>query len=283
MRRAVSIALLLAGSAAFAAPALTPPTGAEARAFTQRFLDFAARTRPELHLRAAGELSVQGDKPGPFLLANLWSECSTDPSICDTAMARWLRAIARPENAPFTVGDLRVALFAGEMLDGDRKLSHVLRPWISPLAQAVVINSPDTITVLSRKEAKRLGLDDDALFRKAMANLRAALPAKIEGKRLDPNAATGPVLAQFSDNYGGARLLLHERWASIAAGGTLFAAAPARDMLIWIVSPSEREAVGFRGLAQLMFAHEPHPISPAVFRWTPAAWVLEDVNQQPIR
>jgi hypothetical protein len=158
----------------------------------------------------------------------------------------------------------------------------VYRPWAGPLVQVLVIDDGDTITSATRDDIAALGLGEAAVWRRALANMRTAFPAAITGPAVDestPNVHIG----HYVDSYGAARLVMHERWNPIAAAGSLLVAAPARDIVLWVTNPSARVLRAFHWLAQQLFAEQPHPISPAVFRWTPSAWELESANTSPIR
>ena len=90
-------------------------------------------------------------------------------------------------------------------------------------------------------------------------------------------------ITRAADNHTAARLLLPELWSKIAAdaGGSLFAAAPARDIIVWTTSTDENDQRALRGQARTAFQSRSYPISPAILRWTGRSWVVEDLNPVP--
>ena len=278
-----------------------PPTGAAASGFTERFLAYVRRTHPEVQVRATGELEVTIEGGAALPLANLTAECAgagTGPaatSQCDNAMARWTRVLldtTHPPAAP-TREAVRAALFPASTVVTERArarrerpdapMPFVGRPWVGPIWIAYVLDSPDAIATMTSAEQDQLALDEHGLHDLALENMRRAFPEDMHG---EPFAGSAPGLRVLrpTDSYGAARLILHERWAPIAreVSGDLLAAGPARDVAIYTGSASPRDVYALRWLAQEMFQHEPHPMSPAVLKWTPEGWTLFDENASPL-
>jgi hypothetical protein len=256
-----------------------PPLGDDARAFTAGFVERANAQDPALGIAAAGDLAVQLPGGPPVDLTNLWGECRDRPTACDESMARWIRVIAQSDTeAPFDPAQLRVAL-----LDGDAagSMGLVTRPWVGPVVQVLLLDLPDTLEMPRRDELAGFGIPEDALWERALANTDAATSHTVAGAPLGPGSLV--TVGSFS-NEGGARLLFPDDWAvyPTMTGRPLYVAAPARDVVVWVDDMSGREGDAFRWLAQAMYAGEPHPISPAIFRWTPHGFALEDANTRPI-
>lgn len=279
------------------APDPAPPTGSAATAFTERFLAYVRRTHPAAQVRASGDLEVTIEGGTALPLANLTAECSGDGAgaQCERAMERWTRVLLDTTHAPApaTRENVRAALFPAAVVLAERAraqrdnpgapMPFVGRSWVGPLWLAYVIDSPDTIATMTSVSQNELGLDEHALHELALDNMRRAFPQDVHG---EPFAETTPGLHVLRppDSYGAARLILHERWAPIAreVSGDLLAAGPARDTALYTGSASERDVHALRWLAQQMFQHEPHPMSPAVLKWTPRGWVLFDENATPV-
>jgi hypothetical protein len=123
----------------------------------------------------------------------------------------------------------------------------------------------------------------DALFERGLANLRAATPQPLM-ERTVQMAKARVQITRAVDNHTAARLLLPELWSKIAAegGGQLFAAAPARDILVWTTSTDENDQRALRGQARTAYQSRSYPISPAILRWTETGWTLEDPNPAPL-
>jgi hypothetical protein len=176
---------------------------------------------------------------------------------------------------------LRVALSSESEL---RKLGPagddaVRRPWIGPIVQVLVEATPDGDHPLARQRIAGSAATADALFERALANLRAESPQSIM-ERTVAVAKTNVQITRFGGDYTAARLLFPELWSKIAAdgGGHLFAAAPTRDILLWTTSLAESDQGALRRQARIAFQSRSYPISTAILRWTGSGWTLEDAN-----
>jgi hypothetical protein len=159
----------------------------------------------------------------------------------------------------------------------------VRRPWTGPIVQVLAEETADGFTPLQQQRIARSPTTTDALFERGLANLRDACPQPILGERTVQMAKARVQITRFADNYTAARLLLPEVWSKVAAdsGGQLYAAAPARDILLWTTSPTREDQLALRAQARIAFQSRSYPISPAILRWTAARWTLEDVNPIP--
>lgn len=170
---------------------------------------------------------------------------------------------------------LRVVLASEAALGAD----VVRRPWAGPIVQVLAEETPDGPVPVA--QTKIAGVTNtDALFERGIANLRAAYPQPIRGDRTVKMAKADVQITRFADSYTVARLLLPEVWSKIAVegGGPLFAAAPARDILVWTTSGEDSDQHALRGQARTAFQSRSFPISPAILRWTGKDWSLVDPN-----
>lgn len=73
------------------------------------------------------------------------------------------------------------------------------------------------------------------------------------------------------DSYEASRLILHHRWAAIAAQvrGDLLVAAPSRDFVYF--TGSREDVAGLRALARAS-DQQGHPLTSTLLRWTPSGW-----------
>jgi len=158
----------------------------------------------------------------------------------------------------------------------------VRRSWVGPIVQVLAEETPDGPVPVPQKKIAG-ATDTDALFDRGIANLRAALTQPIRGDRTVKMAKADVQITRFADSYTVARLLLPEMWSTIAAegGGPLFAAAPARDILVWTTSGDDNDQHALRGQARTAFQSRSFPISPAILRWTGKDWSLVDPNPIP--
>jgi len=189
---------------------------------------------------------------------------------------------AAPPALPLSA--LRVALSSEATLGqlGDAT-DVVRRPWVEPIIQVLGEETPGSIAPLSKRRLVGSKLPADAMFERALTNLRAACPEPIRGDRTVKMAKANVQITRFADNHTAARLLLANLWSDIAAeaGGTLFAAAPARDIVVWTTSADENDQRALRGQARTAFQSRSYPISPAILRWTGNGWTLVDPNPIP--
>jgi len=159
----------------------------------------------------------------------------------------------------------------------------VRRPWVGPIIQVLAEETPDGVVPLPPRRIAGSKRTADALFERGLANLRAAAPQPILGDRTVKMARANVQITRAADNYTAARLLLPELWTKIAAdaGGHLFAAAPARDIVVWTTSTDDDGQRALRGQARTAFQSRSFPISPTILRWTGSGWRVEDAN--PVR
>jgi hypothetical protein len=238
-----------------------------------------------VHATGPLEVAIEGGTQN-MSLSNLTAEClGVSEAECARSMENWARVLVATPNAAAALApeNLRAVLFP---TDHEVTRTTVGRPWVGPLTLAYVIDTPDTIGSLGAAGQAQLGLDDDELYGLALANLRRAFDDDLEVLRGAPFSPATPSLrvVRPPDSYGAARLILHERWAPLAAEvrGDLLAAAPARDIALHVDSAAARDLWSIRWLAQEMYRNEPHPIHPAVFKWTPRGWELFDENMTPV-
>jgi len=176
---------------------------------------------------------------------------------------------------------LRVVLASEAEINklGPAATDLVRRPWVGPIIQVLAEETPDNITHMRRNRIAGSGKTPEALFERGLANLRKAAPQAIQ-ERTVQMAKAQVQITRFADLHTASRLLLPELWSQLAAttGGQLYAAAPARDIVVWTTSIAENDQRALRGQARMAFQARSEPISPAILRWTGGGWALEDPN-----
>jgi hypothetical protein len=196
-----------------------------------------------------------------------------------------LVACARKNVPPaYSPDALRVMLASEAELgkQGAAAADLVRRPWVGPLVQLLADETADNIIPLRRNRIAGSSTTPDALFERGLANLRKVCPQPIQDRTVQM-AKANVQITRFADLHTAARLLLPELWSNVAAasGGHLYAAAPARDIVVWTTSVAERDQAALRGQARTAFQSRSDPISPAILRWTGGGWALEDPNPIP--
>jgi len=158
----------------------------------------------------------------------------------------------------------------------------VRRPWVGPIVQLLAEETPDNLTHMRRNRIAGSGTTPDALFERGLANLRKISSQSIQDRTVQM-AKAAVQITRFADVHTAGRLLLPELWSKVAAtsGGQLYAAAPARDIVVWTTSVAESDQAALRGQARTAYQSRSDPISPAILRWTGSGWSLEDVNPIP--
>ncbi len=114
------------------------------------------------------------------------------------------------------------------------------RPFAGPVWVCFGFDGPHSLRLVSREAADQLALDDEALARRALANLRARFTPELVGD--------GPVWQLVSGGtYDGAWLLDDRLWRALAdrIPGVLLASVPARDVLLLssLAIPGGRDAL----------------------------------------
>jgi hypothetical protein len=134
-----------------------------------------------------------------------------------------------------------------------------------------VLDFPEGTQLVSRGMMAAWGMDEARLYQRALANLDGAageLRVKPVGKL--------PWLSVIDaeDGYAASRVLLHWRWEPLArqAGGSLIMGMPARDVVVFTASTDLEKLQQLRDTVQTVEAHEAHPVSRKLFRWTPGGW-----------
>lgn len=260
-----------------------PATPASAE-LIERFRAQVARLDPSAEVHPTGGFTVEGRRGGePFTeltLENASHECAASPQTCDDTLATYARAFVGqgvPEGP--TPESLRMVLMGRTLVE--RQTPHAIgwtTPFAGDLVTVYVADSADMIATLNPESIAELGMSDDALRERALANMREAFgPTRHElflpeGRVWKVDTSTDGLL---SDSYDNARILLHDEWAPLRelVRGDLVAAAPTRDIVLF-TGPEEPQ--GLRGITYLateMWHGEPHPVSPQLVRWTADGWV----------
>ncbi|MBX2798539.1 MAG: hypothetical protein KTR31_12735 [Myxococcales bacterium] len=172
---------------------------------------------------------------------------------------------------------LRLYLQGRKAMEGSRAADSVAwsRPFAGDLLLFFAADRSDSIALLSPDDLAAYGDDTatlDAIARRNMEELLPLRPQPFPQRRMwaldTSNGRTR------NDNYGAARLVLHEAWRELqqTVEGDLLAAAPARDAVIFTGSEEPDGVKNIQFLAKAMFEGEPHPVSPQVVRWTETGW-----------
>jgi len=245
---------------------------------------FAARARramPDADVSVVGIdlVNVDGHE---VAMDPLRAICDRDPDSCDRRMDDWIAALAEAreaENTPARPEQLRPVLkhvdFVAAMRRDTPALADLTRPFVGDVYVLLVVDFPRLTRGLDPGDLEALGMSVDQAHAQAIANLRehhGDLPVEAMPNGLQ---ALGP-----SDGYAAARLLLHERWAGVAESheGELVVAPCNRDLVILgAKTPELVEAL--REASIRAYRYVDHPITKALWRWTPEGWVVLEESE----
>jgi len=206
-------------------------------------------------------------RPGYLIVGVLLAACSRKQQVEPQLPLHALRVVLASEAELAKLGT------AGDGI--------VRRPWVGPIVQTLAVETPDALTPLQHARIAGSGMTADALFERGLANLRAACKQPLQ-ERTVAMAKAQVQITRSADNFTAARLQLPELWKKIASdAGQLYAAAPARDILVWTTSIVRADQLALRGQARTAFQSRSDPISSAILRWTGDGWALDDPNPIP--
>ena len=214
-------------------------------------------------------------------LGTVYDFCRRNPENCEAAVeshvAQMSDTFARKEAQPDRQL-LRAAIRPANYVDAIRKVyagkeEPPVAPFMGDLWIVCVFDMPEAISVLKPGDLAKLGLSREAALALATKN-DAALFAPVEqaGQPM-PDAPVGLVA---TNAYESSRLLLPEGWAALAArnGGQLLVAAPGTDVMIYADARRPNALKIMREQVALVAARATRPLSPTIFRWTPAGWIV---------
>ncbi len=275
----------LFGGAPEPAPESTPSAaepGAPAKAPSTREELFTAEVERALVATGAkvvrrlpdefGIVAKRGDSEFTIYLGNTFRETrDVDPAERQRRIAILVGifpgvegTIAWEEAAPRLVPILRpaTAFLAVTSRAGALPVFH--RPAAPMLLEAIAIDSPQSMQMLTRDLAQKWGVSDDEIFARARANLAAAAVAMAP---YDPEAPYPIFVVTNDDSYESSRLLLPGFLASFAGrvNGRPIAIAPDRAMLVVGGDGDPACIERMLGTAERQWSSSPRSISPALY------------------
>lgn len=242
------------------------------------FATRARRAMPDADVSVIGEDLVRVDEQ-EIAMDSLRAICDRDPDSCDRRMDDWIAALAEAreaQNTPARPEQLRPVLkhvdFVASMRRGAPELADLTRRFVGDVHVVLVVDFPRVTRGLDPDDLEALEMTVEEAHTRAIANLRehnGDLPVEPMPNGLK---ALGP-----TDGYAAARLLLHDRWAPVAEAteGDLVVAPCNRDLVI--MGPRTPEMIeALREASIRAYRYVDHPITEALWRWTPEGWVVLD-------
>jgi hypothetical protein len=137
----------------------------------------------------------------------------------------------------------------------------VYRPLVGELMISYVIDEGQSVAFINEEHLARWGVSEAALYRRALANLRAR-PWQPHPGQIG-NGKAGLLIFNGRDGYDATRLLLPELFSAFAAStpGTLVIGVPNRDFLIAFSDADPRVFEKVRAQIDIDLRSQPHPLS----------------------
>ena len=144
-----------------------------------------------------------------------------------------------------------------------------IRPLAGDYAIVLAIDTPTSISYANNKSFADLNLSDDALYKRAVSNLKARLPNKLETAKQENVTFVG-----LDGFYDASLLLIDDFWKNHAEEmqGDLVMVAPARDMVMFVDSADKTALKIMTEYARNNIEALPHPISDVPLKWTKNGW-----------
>lgn len=207
--------------------------------------------------------------------------CASNASGCPAELDHYVKGVAevyREHNAPPSKEAVRIVIRSSEYVHAVQSSTFapgpaqiLPEPFVEGLVALPVLDSPRTVKMLGEKEATKLGLTEDEIFKLGLANLRNELRPLMDVAKV---AGKGQIGQLVGETYDPSRLLLVDSWAPLAAkqGGVVIVAIPATDAVFYVGedTPVARDAL--RTLARNVIARAPNPLSNALLRWHESGW-----------
>jgi len=270
--------LLLPNIASAAKIPLDEPgfTKALAKAFRKAMPGFKVTIRGPLTLNVAGP---NGDTH-QSALDTVYGFCQRNPETCDAAVESHVAQMADTFQHDKTLDRalLRAVVRPVAYVQAIRKAyagkeEPPVAPFIGDLWIVCMIDMPQAISTLGPGDLAKLGLSREEALAIATKNVATLFKPLEQVGQAIPQEHIGLVA---TNPYESSRLLLPESWATLAAkyDGQLLVAAPGTDVMIYADGRQPNALQIMRDHVALVALRATRPLSPTIFRWTPAGWVV---------
>jgi hypothetical protein len=280
--------LLRRAALLLAALTLAAPAAAQAKyeaAFTR---DMAARfgaALPGRTLTITGALEISAGETEDYEsltinVGRIFNFCATaTPQECEASRTHYVAEVAgalTEQTAPITREQLRVIVrhtdFCRDLERTDRPqlLQAIHRAVPAPgLCAVLMADYPTRMRSVGEEDLAALGLDPGAAWALAVQQTLAGLP--------DPGAIelTGGNLVAITEmDYVPSLLLAGDGWRRLARGGEIVVAVPSDGLMLVSRRAVLQPIEGFRTAVREDFETAERGISPLLYRWTEAGWVV---------
>lgn len=283
---------------ALAAAAPAPAARDSDEAFTQRMVERFRAALPDAVIVVEGPLQFTlraGPDAEPFevTIGGVRRGCLRDPTNCEAETAYFVTqtVLIATEAAPppVTRATLRLAVrgrdYCASILDTMARMAtaNPARQGAAPGVLLMRDLPPDLcMLVMSEHSGRRHGVTEDDLRGPGLGVDEAWGVAKRQTLETLPPPGTieglGPdrIIALNDTEYAPTLLLDTEAWRPVAAAhGGLIIAVPSDNMII-IADPATRDLAALRQSVRRDFEAADLGISPNLYRWTEAGWVVAE-------
>jgi len=251
------------------------------------------KAQPEIKFRIVDSSTIEytlgdgSDATGKMSLDNLLLKCEQDKENCDANVEGFATAMLESFNVEEQVvskDDLRAVLKDKLYLDATAEAmlkapadmreenAIVTRPFGGDLSIVYVVDSANSMRLVSQGLLKELSINEAELHRIAIENMSKAFGGPLPTEQ--PVADSTLRTITLEDSYAAARLLLTPQWADVAAEfkGDVVAAVPARDMLMYCDGSAPEDVQAMTTLATKIAGEWAYPLSAQLFRFTGTSW-----------
>lgn len=228
--------------------------------FTAKFVKFLQSAQPGIDVEVKGRLQLTIKPPGGVeanvFLDNAYRNYTSDPDKLGDVIKIYASQALEIKDAK------------GHILDRTRIVPLIKdRSWIDEIRQSIITKSGkddfqilyddfngdlvivyaedagDHFTYPTQKQLEEAGIPREGLRELAVANLRRIVP-KCKFRRFED-----VLRIKAEDGYDTSVLLFTEMWASLAGGGEIVVALPARDLLLWVRAADAKGVASFAKIA----------------------------------
>ena len=282
-----SVRLLLLILLLFATPSLCLAASIplDEPGFTKAVAKAFRKAMPGTKIKVQGPLELGVRTPDGATqqapLNTIYDFCQRNPTDCDVAVARHVAQMSQTFVALNAAPDrklLRAVLRPSGYVDAIRKVyagkeEPPIAPFAGDLWIVCALDMPEAIKYLAPGDLAKMGLSRDEAIAIAKQNDAAMFVPLERAAGVLPGDSVGIV---SNNAYDSSRLLTFDSWAPIAAqaGGQLLVAAPAADAVLFFDARKPKALDIMRRTVAMVAMKEKRPLSPQIFKWSPAGWVL---------
>lgn len=214
-------------------------------------------------------------------LDRIYSYCLANAAGCKDEVDRYIQGTRQAlldRNTPPSKKAVRLVIRTADYLQAaqaampDKGSAHIQsRPFVEGLVVIAMIDTPRALKSMQEDDAKTLGLTGEQVFDLGLTNLRRELVPLMEVARI---ANPGSIGYLSGDVFHPSRLLLKDSWAPLAKAqnGTLLAAIPTTDSVIYLAEDTPLAIAAFRSVIRQAMSQAPNPLSDTVLRWHAGGW-----------